>query len=385
MSALRKRLAFSAVVTRDGGESAQGVKWWFHFCDAVAGISPVQHIESDAPRWLKLQQAQMLCDFAVWLVVCKPSTRNISTRTARKYVGHVTSYLDRVHGAEFAGGIDLKCLRDVLKGMRRELGEQPPRERWGVRTQQLQQALDLALPAGSNKEAQAVRALTTTAFCGLLRGCEVGNTDPSKSLKRSDLRFSTLPDGRELACLMVHQAKNAQQLTGKTTPVFLVSGGKYLDPVRELKLMLKLDPVPKHLENQTPLFRAADGNAYSRDKVAKIVKALMARIGLDPARFGAHSLRIGGASAALAAGVPPAVIRITGRWSSDIWMTYARLSKQAALHVSAVVGSTAFEDCEQAFHSEELGLVASELRRLGDVSFDVDGDGDSGDSGDECT
>ena len=48
------------------------------------------------------------------------------------------------------------------------------------------------------------------------------------------------------------------------------------------------------------------------------VKRVMAAAGLDPARFGAHSLRIGGATAALAAGVQPALIRLMGRWSSDI-------------------------------------------------------------------
>ena len=48
---------------------------------------------------------------------------------------------------------------------------------------------------------------------------EVGTTnssDRSKSLTRADLRFTTLPDGKELACLMVHQAKNAQQLKALT-------------------------------------------------------------------------------------------------------------------------------------------------------------------------
>jgi hypothetical protein len=243
----------------------------------------------------------------------------------------------------------------------------------------------LALPAGSSQQAQAIRALTTTAFCG---GCEVGTAkgfEIGKTLTRADLKCHTLRDGRVLAVLMVHQAKNASELTGKTTPVFLVSGGTYLDLVRELKKMIELDPVPKDQEHRTPLFRVSDGIAFSRDSIAKIVKALMARIGLDPARFGAHSLRIGGASAALAAGIPPAVIRITGRWSSDIWMTYARLSKQAALRVSTVVGSTAFEDCEQgAFESEELGLVASELSRLGHVDFAVDGEqSDDGVSDDE--
>ena len=55
-----------------------------------------------------------------------------------------------------------------------------------------------------------------------------------------------------------------------------------------------------------------------------MVKAMMASIGLDPARFGAHSPRIGGATAALAAGLSPAAIRAAGRWASDVYMPWVR-------------------------------------------------------------
>lgn len=111
-----------------------------------------------------------------------------------------------------------------------------------------------------------------------------------------------------------------------------------------------------------------------------MVKALMSGLGLDPACFGAHSLRIGGATAALAAGIHPSVIRITGRWSSDVWEIYARLTKQAALNVSAVIGSTAFDDSERgAFVCEELELTRAELAALPSVEMDVDGDGDDSD------
>ena len=64
-------------------------------------------------------------------------------------------------------------------------------------------------------------------------------------------------------------------------------------------------------------------------------------------------------------------------WASDIWITYARLSKQAALRVSAVVGSTSFEDAEQgAFNGEELGMASMETAALGHAHFAVDGDDD---------
>jgi len=61
-----------------------------------------------------------------------------------------------------------------------------------------------------------------------------------------------------------------------------------------------------------------------------MVKAFMAAAEpatrLDLAEFGAHSLCIGGATAALAAGVmDTAAIRCLGRWSSDVYEVCMRL------------------------------------------------------------
>ena len=47
-------------------------------------------------------------------------------------------------------------------------------------------------------------------------------------------------------------------------------------------------------------------------------------------------------------------------------MLYARMSKQAALRVSAVIGSTPYHDTERgAFVSEELEFLPSELAAHG--------------------
>ena len=135
-----------------------------------------------------------------------------------------------------------------------------------------------------------------------------------------------------------------------------------VDAVREVIDYLQMDPVAEEDEASTPLFRHADGSAFSRADVASMVKRLMQGIGLDPAFFGAHSLRIGGATAALAAGISPSLIHVMGRWSSDIYHIYCRLSAEAAAAMAAVVGSTAFEDVEQGeFVSEELEATALEL------------------------
>ena len=109
-------------------------------------------------------------------------------------------------------------------------------------------------------------------------------------------------------------------------------------------------------------------------EIRAIVKCLMASVGQDPKRFGAHSLRIGGATAALAAGIAPATIRLMGRWASDVAELYTRMSKQAAGSLSVAVGSTPFDDLErETFKSEELEVLPSEWRGLVEGE-DLDGD-----------
>ena len=331
----------------------------------------------------KLEAEMRLMNFVTWLVTVKPSGKYISPETARKYVSEAVTWMRRAHDSEFAGGLELANLRDLIRGMRRELGERPKRERWGVRTQQLQQALDQCLPRGSSKQAQAWRAALTLAFCALLRGGEVGVTsgerfDRLRHLTRGDLKVVRARDGKLLLKLRMRVLKG-RVLTGKTCTVLVGEGGKLLDAVREVVEYLQMDPVSEEEEAETPLFRHADGTAFSRDDVAKMVKRLMAAIGLDPDRFGAHSLRIGGATAALAAGVSPSLIRLLGRWSSDVYRIYCRLSAEAAAGMAAVVGSTPFQDVEQGeFVSEELEATAMELAANRHVDLDPESDDEVG-------
>ena len=51
-----------------------------------------------------------------------------------------------------------------------------------------------------------------------------------------------------------------------------------------------------------------------------------------------------------------------GRWSSDVYMLYARASRQAVRGISSVIGSTAFEDLERGgFLDEELAMAAADV------------------------
>jgi hypothetical protein len=372
---LALQLLMYASADRRGGASKTGVRHWLKYNVFGLDCPPIQHLERNAPMALKLQAEMRLMSFVVWLVSCKPSGRYISAETARKYVGEVIAWMRRVHSADFAGGLEMHRLRDLIKGMRRELGERPKRVRWGVRTQQLQEAMDKCLPQGSSKQAQGWRAALALAFCMLLRGGEVAvpggeSFNPLQHLTRGDITVVRSRDGSIVLKLRLRVLKK-KVMTGKTYTVFLRAGGKLIDAVKEVLLYLEMDPVDPAQAEETPLFRHSNGKAFRREEVAQMVKYLMESIGLDPAKFGAHSLRIGGATAALAAGIQPTLIRVLGRWSSDIYEIYCRLSLEAAAGMGALIGSTPFEDVEQGeFVTEELEATSFELAAMRHVDLD---------------
>ena len=77
--------------------------------------------------------------------------------------------------------------------------------------------------------------------------------------------------------------------------------------------------------------------------VQRYVKWCMSRLGENPACYSSHSLRIGGATAAFAAGVDETTIRALGRWDSETYRLYTRMSRQAAMRLGAAVASTSVD------------------------------------------
>jgi len=102
------------------------------------------------------------------------------------------------------------------------------------------------------------------------------------------------------------------------------AGGTLIDAVADMRRLFKVDPVDPAAAKFTPLFRLRSGSPITIDMLRDWVKRLMQAIGLDPAHFGAHSLRIGSATALFAAGADPNIIRTMGRWSSDYYRLYVR-------------------------------------------------------------
>ena len=96
--------------------------------------------------------------------------------------------------------------------------------------------------------------------------------------------------------------------------------------------------------------RADSGRVYDTERMLKVVRTIAAILGLDPKLFGAHSLRIGGASDMREAKGDyegARLLRERGRWMSDIAGIYARLPVATHLEASRAMTLTVGVDIER--------------------------------------
>ena len=93
--------------------------------------------------------------------------------------------------------------------------------------------------------------------------------------------------------------------------------GHKLCPVRAMKAFLSLRGM-----GSGPLFVFGNGKFLTRSYVVSFLQITLPGV----PNICTHSFRIGGASAALSAGAPDAMIRVMGRWSSDCYLRYIRVS-----------------------------------------------------------
>jgi hypothetical protein len=368
LAELRTRYCNASMADMTGGDKQTAVRWWIKFNMLGKGRSPIMRVDQWTSLAEKLRNEVVMMDFGLWLV----AVRGVLPDTARKYAGTVNTWHERRYGNFIAGDLRTSRLAGMFKGMRRLIDVPPKRRRWGVRTQDLERAMREQLPTGTGcgtrrrRSNANWRALLAIGFVGLLRGAECtvpdGVTpDWSQHLTRADVSFRVVPEIGRVVVLRMRPVKNRKVLRGKHVELILAGGGTLIDAVRELLDLFELDPVPPGEMATTPLFRNEDGTPIRTSQLRGMVKLLMSRQGLPETLFGAHSLRIGGATAALSARVSPSLIRLLGRWSSDVYEIYTRMCLGLALDATRQIGSTPFEDLERGFQNEELDVMANEF------------------------
>ena len=157
-------------------------------------------------------------------------------------------------------------------------------------------------------------AMMLVAYAAFLRYDELSN------LKICDLEFA-----ESHVKIFIEKSKTDQFREGAW--VIVGATGKVTCPVRMLSKYVQYAEItnqdsseflfrPIALHKSNGQYKLRSGKmTYTRTR--EIVKDALKSIGLDSSKFGLHSLRAGGASAAAAIGVPDRLFKRHGRWKSD--------------------------------------------------------------------
>ena len=341
------------LASRDGrrGASHTGVRAWKAFAQDE-GISMARPMEAYAPLGARLHEELLAMRFVCALV----QVRGVKPGTAAGYWSAVQGWHAREFGVKIGAGIKMERLPQMLKGLRREFGDTPSKIRRGIAPQALRRAMDLCLSKEDAAHAN-IRAALALALQGLLRSAEFSVDpgvawNPKTMVSRGDIVELT----DERMTIMFQPCKNMKHLGGKTCPLVIGAGGEFIDAVWELKNMLRLDPVAPGVDpHSVPLFRIPGTREPLRtNQIMAVTRRLMSSIGENPAQFGTHSYRIGGATALFAQGADPTVIRTMGRWSSDIYKLYVRASFERCVEWTRRAGSATVTDVAQVYEFDEV-------------------------------
>ena len=149
----RERFVQLASADGEGGMSEAAIKYWLFFTLCGRGVSAVRSVDDQSPRAEKLEEETLVMDWVVWMVTCKPGGRSISWATARKHVSTMQAWHERqVHGGgRVGGGMPMRRLEAMLKGMARDLPGPKSVKRYGVRAQQLAEGMQRVLGGGSKR------------------------------------------------------------------------------------------------------------------------------------------------------------------------------------------------------------------------------------------
>ena len=208
------------------------------------------------------------------------------------------------------------------------------RTRLGISPQMLEdcvQALhsDHSLPRWDRYMLQAA---FTVAFFGLLRASEFTYpslnptcSDGSVQLTNQDISFSQA----DAIDVRLKGSKTDQFRQGTSITI----GGTHSRccPVEAMKRYLKLH---RHQRGKAPLFVFESGDLLTRNSLVWYLRRLLQTFRVNPSLYSSHSFRIGGATAAAAAGLPSWQIQELGRWRSQTFHRYTRVPNASLRRIS---------------------------------------------------
>ena len=165
-------------------------------------------------------------------------------------------------------------------------------------------------------------AAFTLAFFGFLRSSEFtcnGPFDPSVHLTSNDVTLVPNSHSPSHMLVCIKQSKTDPFRQGHTITI-AKSSSPICSVIAMKDYLLQAQPPSSH-----PLFAFIQPRQWftQNNLTTELRTIVLQHCGLPGNNFYSHSVRIGAATTAAKAGLPPWLIKVLGRWSSDLlWTLY---------------------------------------------------------------
>ena len=167
--------------------------------------------------------------------------------------------------------------------------------------------------------------------CGEFTVLKAINFDPSVNLCLGDILFQ-----KDVAVLKLKQSKTDPFRKGINIQLHQVQN--HICPYKILIKYLKVrENVGLRLATD-PLFISNNCQALERQYFINCLKHILGLCGFNPDHYNGHSLRIGAATSAGKAHIEDHLIKVLGRWSSDSYCRYIRVSTSVIKHAQNLLG-----------------------------------------------
>jgi hypothetical protein len=273
-----------------------------------------------------------ICAVMGWWAVLGNRGRGCIASTISGYMSRVYTF-HREHGWPHPLlGCDVLRLTRTITGIER-LGSQSEHARLALTAEIILELLASPSCDPNRAESAALRLSLVLGFYAMFRrGDMLSDTaasfDPRFDLCVGDLVVDTHED-EEALVVDLKCCKNDRAAVGQQ--VVIGPGAEGLCAVAESKWYQTRWRAGAAAD--APLLVDRHGRALGFRKHAALLSGAISSVGRDPHAYTSHSLRIGGACAAAAAGIPEFLIQQLGRWRSLCFKVYLR--KDRRLHAGA--------------------------------------------------
>ena len=189
----------------------------------------------------------------------------------------------------------------------------------------------LASTSWSQGDKLMLWAAVTTAFFGFLRSSEYCSPQTKKFDPETTLCFEDITYKYPNIHINIKASKTDPFREGCT--ICLSPSNAEICPVQNL-----LQYISQHPHKTGPLFSYADQTLLTRRRLNTLLKDAIPSSSKAP--VSSHSLRIGAATTAAAAGFPRWLIQQLGRWNSDCFRVYIQIPSTTFKHVSHSLATT---------------------------------------------